>query len=387
MRIALDARWIFPEISGIGSYTREIIRQLAIIDRNNEYVLIFDKKELFERTARETGLSAAPNFSPGLVPWGVFDIGNQLFLPGWLRRNRIEVYHSTNYMIPFLAFPRNRPGRIKCVTSIHDAIPLMFPAQVPKSKKARLLKVFKFVMQEVGRRADIIITGSDASRRDLVQHLGIPSTRAAKVRRIYDGIAERFKPAADRTFDKAKDAVRTILYVGRADPYKNLVTLISAMAEVRKRSRIPAVLKIAGSPDARYPEAQELAAQLNLGSTVQWTGYLSDDELLKLYQTADLLVHPSRYEGFGLQVAEAMACGTPVICSNGGSLPEVAGTAAITLQPLDVEGFAVNICKVLASPAISEEMSGKGITQSRQFTWRKCAKETLAVYESAAGMG
>ena len=115
MKIAIDTRWIFPEISGIGLYTRELVTALAECDRQNEYLLLFDRPDLQERTWAEARLADKPNFRAALVPWRIFAPGGQLGLPGWLRREGVEVFHSPNYMIPFRAFPRRRPHAIRCV--------------------------------------------------------------------------------------------------------------------------------------------------------------------------------------------------------------------------------------------------------------------------------
>ena len=120
---------------------------------------------------------------------------------------------------------------------------------------------------------------------------------------------------------------------------------------------------------------------MGVQDAITWTGYVSDEELVVAYQGADVLVHPSRYEGFGLQVAEAMSCGLPVICSNAGGLPEVAGDAAILLDPDNVSGFGQKIVDVLSNESLADEMSKKGLSQAAKFTWQRTAAETLAIYE------
>jgi glycosyltransferase involved in cell wall biosynthesis len=382
MRIALDARWIFPEISGIGAYTRDLIRALAGIDRKNEYVLLFSDPAVRDRTIEETGVRNDANLSDRLLPYGVFSPLSQLRLPGILRSERIDVYHSTNYMIPLFAFPSRRKGRTRCVTTIHDVIPMIFPHHAPRSRKARVYPVYRRLMVEVGKRSDAVLTDSAASRRDVIKHLRIPPERSPSVHVIPCGVNERFRPG-DETPPKTGDE-RRIIYVGRADPYKNVATLIRAFAAARARCPFPVRLLIAGSPDPRYPEAQQLAAELGIDGAMTWTGYLSDEQLVKVYQDADLLVHPSRYEGFGLQIAEAMACGVPVVCSNGGSLPEVAGDAAILLDPDDLDGFADGIERVLTDPGVAASLRARGQRQAAQFTWERTARETLAVYEEVA---
>jgi glycosyltransferase involved in cell wall biosynthesis len=156
--------------------------------------------------------------------------------------------------------------------------------------------------------------------------------------------------------------------------------VIKAFGKARSMCRFPLNLVIAGSPDPRYPEAKILADQLGLEPYITWTGYIPNENLLKLYQEADLLVHPSQYEGFGLQVVEAMASGLPVLCSNGGALPEVVGNAGITLDPSDEDGYARKIVEIQSDQAKSAEMTRLGIQQAAGFTWRKAADETLKVY-------
>lgn len=378
MRIAIDARWIFPKVFGIGEYTRELIRHLAILDRDNSYVLLFADNSVRQRTIDEVGLKDAGNFETVLLSHGVFSPLSQLVLPRILTRYHVQLFHSTNYMIPLRAFPRGKPGRIKCVTTIHDVIPLLFPAHAPKSRKARMFPLYKRLMFEVGTRSDAIITDSRASARDIIRCLRIPESATDKVRTIHCGIANRFKPV-DRPVGE-RDRTRTVLYVGRLDPYKNLGNLVRAFAQAEKSLPFPLKLTVAGSKDHRYPETPELAGALGIEDRVEWTGYVSNDELVALYQGADVLAQPSRYEGFGLQVVEAMACGLPVICSNAGALPEVAGDAAIMADPDDISGIADGLTRILTQPALAREMSARGFQRAAEFTWAGTAGETLQVY-------
>jgi alpha-1,3-rhamnosyl/mannosyltransferase len=381
MKIAIDARWIFQEISGIGAYTRELIRHLARIDKDNTYVLFFDHAALLDRTIAETGLRNVPSFSTRRLPFGVFSIRNQLQLPGILNRQGIDIFHSTNYMVPLLAFPKGRRHRTRCVATVHDVIPMLFPRLVPRSRKARLYPIYRWLMRQVGARADVIITDSNAARADILKHLCIGD--ASKVKPVYCGVSDRFRPAPRPPVTDASRP-RTLLYVGRADPYKNLAAVIRALPDIRKQCPFPVTLTLAGSPDPRYPEAQDLAAALNVRDGIRWTGYLSDEALMAAYHQADLLVHPSLYEGFGLQVVEAMASGLPVVCSNAGSLPEVVGDAAITVDPHDSAALARRVIEVLTDAALAARMSEEGVRRAAQFTWERTAAETLAIYRELA---
>ena len=384
MKIAIDARWIFREISGIGNYTRELIRHLALIDKENSYLLLFNNAGLRGRTIKETGLDNSPNFTAKILPYGVFSILNQLLLPVALKKERVDIFHSTNYMIPVFAFPRRRKGGTGCVVTIHDVIPMIFPKHAPKAKKARLYPVYRRLMIEVGMRANAIIADSRTSKADIIKHLCIPKGLENKVKVIYCGVSACFRTKQETTsFSKLgtrNKQQRTILYVGRFDPYKNLETLIRAIAIVVKKYSLPVTLRIAGTRDPRYPEAFQLAERLGISKMLHVTGYLSDDELAAEYRNAGVLVHPSRYEGFGLQILEAMACGLPVICSNAGSLPEVAGNAAIMVDPDDPENIADKIKEVLRNPDMAGILSRRGIDQAAKFSWEKTAAETLEVY-------
>ena len=377
LHIGVDARWIFDHMSGIGIYTQELIRHLAVVDRRNRYTLFFNRADLRDKVMRATGVDPG-RFEPVLIPYGVFSLAGQWRLPGDLRRLQLDVFHSPNFMIPLPAFPRRRPGAIACVTTLHDLIPLLFPEFAPRSKKSRFYPVYRRIMNEVALRSTLILTDSDHSRRDVLDHLKVPGDQ---VRAVPIGVSPVFsaapRPAATR--DGAQ-----LLYIGRMDPYKNLAGVIRVLARLNDLLNRPVGLRIVGPPDARYPEAAELAKTLGVEALLRWDGYLPDEELPLAYRQADVLILLSRYEGFGLPVVEAMASGTPVVCSNVSSLPEIAGDAALLVAPDDVEGAAQAVAAVLRDPQKAETMRHKGLEQAARFSWEKTARETLAAYEEAA---
>ncbi|MBU4200573.1 MAG: glycosyltransferase family 4 protein [Verrucomicrobia bacterium] len=392
MRIGIDARWIFREMTGIGTYTRELIRNLVVLDKYNHYVIFFNDEKLKNRLIDDTGLGPAENFSACVVPFGLFSITNQWYMPQILAEQRIDVYHSPNYLIPLRAFPRNQPGQIRCVTSIHDLIPLVFPEYAPRSRKRRLSPLYHWIMHQVGTRSDIILTGSQSARDDILLHLRIPPEREQSVMSIPDGVSSRFKPLPQDTSSSGAGpdfipgthrGARVILWVGRPDPYKNLTGLIEAFARLREQCRFPVVLRLVGPKDPRYPEAAQLAAKLGVERDVVWTGYVTDDQLVREYQQADVFILPSRYEGFGLPVLEAMACGIPVICSNKGALPEVAGDAALKVQPQDILGLSEAMKRILTDHRLAEDMVARGFQQASKFTWTVTAQKTLDAYWKA----
>ncbi len=373
LTIALDARWIFPEISGIGLYTQELIAGLARCKSPHTFILLFNHHEVMARTAAMTGFTHADNFQGKLVEQGPFAPQDQLALPALLKKLDVDVYHAPNYMMPLML-----PARIKRVVTIHDLIPLLFREYAPRSKKNRLFPVFKKIMQTVACRADRIIAVSGSTRDDIRKHL-LNGRDGEKISVIHEAANARHVPAATR---EPRDHVE-FLFVGRRDPYKNLPLLIKAFSELKQRH--PSVrLRIIGPDDARYPEARTLAAQLNLNGAITWSGYVSDDGLIDAYQQTSVFVMPSNYEGFGLPVLEAMACGAPVICSNKSSLPEVAGDAALLIDPGDVATLVAAMDRMICEPDTRAEYARRGLARAAQFTWDETARRTLAVYEEAA---
>ncbi len=380
VQVTLDARWINPEPSGIGVYTRELIARLPRLAPDATFRLLFRCPELAARTITEAGVADRPNVRVTTVPYGVFAPAGQWRLPRALRRWRCDLFHSPNYLIPYLAFPAGRPGPVRCVTTVHDVIPLLFRDHAPRSRKNRLFPLFVACLKQSVRRSDAILTVSEASRRDLVRTLRLAGADAERVRTVYNGAGAGLDAVGRKPVAGAPDAPRTLLYVGRLDPYKNVPLLIEAFAALRQRHAGPLSLKLVGPPDPRYPEAQRTAQRLGVGPAVCWTGFLSEAGLAEAYRQADLLVHPSRYEGFGLQLIEAMRCGLPVVCTDGGAQPEVVGDAAVVVPAGDATALTDALAALLAEPARLEDLQQLGLVRARRFDWEQTASEVLAVY-------
>lgn len=373
MKIALDARWIFAESSGIGQHTRMLIQALSALNCGHDFMLLFDDPDRAEAVKSDC---ACP-WPHVCLPYGLFDLQNQWQLAGWLRAQQVDLYHSTNYMMPLRGFPRHRPGRPKAVITIHDLIPMVYRDHAPRSRKSRLYPVYAWLMHQVAARADRIITVSASSARDVRTHLGLSGPAADKIHVVYNGL----DPVFHQPHQVPRQDPPEILYVGRLDPYKNLPQLVSAFSEARRSLPPGTRLRVIGPPDARYPEAMALARSLDLFPLMDWEGHLPFDQLVEAYRRATLLVLPSEYEGFGLPVAEAMACGTPVICSNVSSLPEVAGDAAVTVPPGDLFALAGALKQVMNDTGLQAEMIRKGLQQAARFQAKTMAEQTLAVYE------
>lgn len=374
MKIALDARWIFEKSSGIGQHTRLLLKSLHTLKPDHEFLILFDDKERAKAIQSEIGF----DWDVQVVPYGLFSLQNQLHLQRYLVNRDVEVYHSTNYMMPLLGFPRHRSGTVKAVITIHDLIPMVYRDHAPKSKKSRIYPIYSGLMKQVAARADRIITVSESSARDVQERLGLNDRGSGKVKVVYNGL----DPVFHDLHSVPRQTPPEILYVGRLDPYKNVPQLVSAFAEVRKKLPPGTRLRVIGPPDERYPEAMAIARSQELFPYMDWEGHVSFETLVEAYRRATVVVLPSEYEGFGLPVAEAMACGTPVICSNVSSLPEVAGDAARTVPPGDLFALAKTLEDVMQNPKLQAEMTQKGKQHAQRFQGQTMAKETLAVYES-----
>lgn len=375
MRIGIDARWIFPKISGIGAYTRRLIENLAKIDSLNQYFIFSNNSGLIEKFH----LTQKSNFSLVTLPVLPNSLGNQYLLPLKFKKLKLDIFHSPHFFAP-LKFKGP-----ELIVTIHDLIPLCFPHYTPRAKKVKFFWLFKFILKQVSQKAKKIITISENSKKDLVQSLKIEE---GKIEVIYNGVSPTYRPLPfEDTKNKLAGVVPekalVLLFVGRFDPYKNITGLIRAFKDLK--SDFPELkLVIVGEIDRRYPEGQNLVKELKLGEEVIFTGYLEEEDLVYWYNRAKIFILPTFYEGFGLPVVEAFASGCPVITSRLASLPEVAGQAGILIDPHNQTELTEAIRRLLTDFQLREELRQKGLARAKIFTWERTARETLDVYEKIA---
>jgi len=378
LTIAIDARWIFEKLSGVGVYARNLIRHISLLDKQNKYILLFDDQALMERELRETGADDRCNFSAELLPYSVFSFRNQIRLPRKLRELGVDVLHSPNFMIPLWG------SGMKIVVTIHDLIPLLFPHYTGRSKKNRFFPVYKRIMKRVARRADAIVADSDCTRKDIIRTLKVSG---GKVHTVHVGVDEMFSPGRTSGLIRRRFGIsgKLLLCVGRQDPYKNLLTAVKALGFIVERHKnLNCQMLIVGEEDPRYPEVAEYVTRQNLLGKVVMTDYLSENELVAAYREADLLVHLSLYEGFGLPPVEAMACGTPVVASDRSSLPEVLGDAALFTNPYDASEAAEKIIELLTDDGLRHRLISKGKEQAARYRWTETARQVIEVYRKVA---
>jgi glycosyltransferase involved in cell wall biosynthesis len=242
-------------------------------------------------------------------------------------------------------------------------------------------------MWAAARRSNCILTVSEASKRDILHFFNVPP---AKIVVVYNAIDEHFwetPPEEDvaRVRERYQLDHQFVLYVGNIKPHKNLVRLIEAFAELRKSGFEQVKLLIIGDEISRLPALRRSVHRHKLHKHVRFLGYLPDRTLAILYRLAAVFVFPSLYEGFGLPPLEAMASGTPVVTSNVSSLPEVAGDAAVLVDPYDVDSIVEGLRLVLSNPAAAADLRRRGLERAREFSWARSVEKTRQVYQAIGG--
>lgn len=365
-----DTRTAITHFPGIGRYVAGLLPALSTQLAQDERLVLLctstaQAAQFDALRASNAAVSVhyvqADAFSPA-QQWQVRRLVGSLAAP-----NEALVYHSPYYLMPYwLGVPK--------VLTVHDLIPIVLPETV--SLRARLF--FRLTHRLALRSADRIIAVSEATRSDLINVLGVEE---ARITVIPHSVESRFHPQPQTEIERVRTThdlpAQFVLYLGINKPHKNLVGLIQAYAMLPENAPL---LVIAGAWDTRYPEARELATRLALTDRVRFLGPVNDADLPGLYSAATVFVFPSRYEGFGFPVLEAMACGTPVACSNVSSLPEVGGDAVSYFDPLLPSTIAAQLIRLLESDSLRQKSATEGVARSLQFTWEQAAAATIALY-------
>ena len=369
MRVAIDARKLHD--FGIGTYIRNLLRHLARIDRENEYVLLCQEPDM------AVAATLGENFRAVLEPSDNYSMAEQIHVPWVLMREKPDVYHAPHYVLPVAI-------RSRSVVTIHDCIHLMFPQYLPNRAAYAYARG---AMWSAARRSDRILTVSEASKRDILHFFNVPPD---KISVVYNAIDERIweEPAPEdieRVRERFQLDQRFVLYAGTIKPHKNLVRLIEAFAELRKGEFEELKLLIIGDEISKLPALRRAVHRSKLHKHVRFLGFLPDETLAALYRLASVFVFPSLYEGFGLPPLEAMASGTPVVTSNVSSLPEVAGDAAVLVDPYDVGSIVEGMRRVLSDPTLADELRRKGLIRARDFSWERSVARTHDIYRLVGG--
>ncbi|MEO0942537.1 MAG: glycosyltransferase family 1 protein [Cyanobacteria bacterium J06642_12] len=285
----------------------------------------------------------------------------------WTQCKLTQIYRTLKSSLVFSPVPE-APLYSGCrsVVVVHDLIPLRFP-----NRRSPLFPYFRYYIPQVVAQAEHAIANSEATARDIVDWLGIPASKVTAIPLAVD--RQRFRPLD-------LPAQNYFLYVGRHDSHKNLQRTLRAFARVRQQYVVE--LWLAGPQDSRCtPKLQQLARELSVAEAVKFLSYVPDDELLRLMNQALGFVFPSLWEGFGLPVLEAMACGTPVITSNLSSLPEVVGDAALLVNPLSVDELATAMESLVVSESTRSHLKAAGLARATQFNWARTGRMTAEVLQ------
>jgi glycosyltransferase involved in cell wall biosynthesis len=369
VRIGIDAHSAERDGSGNCTYIRGLIRGLLEIDGENEYVLYaVDGGHRFYREVRErprVRLRALNIKSPFLrIPF---------CLAAATVRDAVDVLH-----VQYIGPPRHRGS---LVATIHDLAFLHLPRTFSRleARRSRLL------VPRTAKAAGKIITGSECSKRDIVAECGV---EPGKIEVIPCGVSGSFAEARHREDGRgipAKYGIRTpyVLSVGRLNARKNLAVLAEAYSLAKKRQSLPHTLVIVGKKDHGSASLVESVRKTG-GGEILFTGFVPDEDLPGLYAGADVLVYPSLFEGFGLPLIEAMASGVPVVASDAPALRETMGDAGWAVDPLQPEEMAAAISGLVRDERLRKDFIARGTARAAEFTWRRTARMTLAVYAQAA---
>ncbi len=370
MRIGIDALAAASQAGGDATYIRNVIRGLSIIDPDGDYTLfstMFPPEVLIPHTER---MRRTTVWCPTL------SLYTPISLPLSLARERIDVAH-----VQYVASPLC-PTRV--VVSVHDIAYERYPHFFIPSTVAK----FRLLVPLTVRRAAAVLTLSEFSKHDIVRRYSVPSEKVVVAPCAADPMYQPLRDPARLAAicDKYGTGERFILCVGNLQPRKNLKTLITAYVRLRRAGTMRHKLVLVGREAWLHEDIFAAARDSGYAEELVFTGYVPDEDLVALYNAAELFVYPSLFEGFGLPPLEAMACGTPVVTGNTSALPETVGDAALTVDPYDAEALAGAMARVLGDAVLRADLSARGLERAAAFSWADTATIIREVYRRVTGV-
>jgi len=371
MRVAINCRsFLKKQYTGIGRYAYHLVKSLSAIDKDNEYQL-YARKELFNFNKK------LPNFSTRNFVSRIdrFNRGPAKTL------KEVDVYHFPS------PGPLDAPANAKIVVTVHDLIFKTYP----EGHTQQTIESGQQQFEQIREKASKIICCSQSTVDDLKKHFNVPDEKIALVyqgvdKNIFHRLGKEEGWIADKVLKEKGIKTPFILSVGTIEPRKNLINLIHAFQRLRIEGKFLGSLVIVGMKGWMRDSVSLLVDQLKLSEHVIYLGYISDRQLCYLYNKAEIFVFPSFYEGFGFPIIEAFCCGTPVVTSNVSSCPEIAGDAALTVNPSSPGDIAEAISRIIGDAALKEQFRNKGQRRADNFDFDKTARQTLKVYEEVHGI-
>lgn len=369
MKIAIDARGaVWFRGTGIGTYTYQLVKGLAW-ETDDEFLF-------FCPEGAKAMVGESPNVSRVVVPenpdWQV----EQTYMVQAMSKSRVDLYHMPQNG---LNLPQEVPFPV--VVTLHDVIPYI----LPQTCNSAFLRRFLTQIPYITKRADMLITVSHYSRRDIIRLLGIPWEKIAVIYPAPEPIYVPLPQEPCRGFLAERYGIKgdpLLLYVGGFSLRKNVGLLLKAFAISRKELGPGTVLVMVGRVTPEVEGLRQLARALSIEEQVICPGYVPVEDLPQFYGAADVFVYPSLYEGFGMPPLEAMACGIPTITSSAAALTEVVGEGAWQVDPYDEEGLAEAIIQVIADGKTATRLAQKGREWVKRYSWKKTVMETRLVYEA-----
>ncbi|MDQ2921612.1 MAG: glycosyltransferase family 4 protein [Acidobacteriota bacterium] len=375
MRIGLDGIPLTKPKTGVGHYTFELARALALAAPSDDFQLVSPLPYTLPLSSlREQGAPANLQAIHAEVS-GVSKHWWTVGLPSYLRQNPLALFHGSNYDVPLL-------GGCPTVLTIHDLASYLYP----ETLQTRSVRRARYRLPIMARRATMIVTPTRAVRLEVCERLNV---KPEKVIAVHHAPRPCFRPLpANQTIETTTRLGIDddfLLFVGTIEPRKNLLTLIRAFENVLKNTSLRPQLVIAGQEGWLTNELFDYVKTRDFGDRLRWTGYVSDEDLCALYSSCRAFIYPSIYEGFGLPPLEAMACGAPVISSRIPSITEVLGAAAHLVSPADVDALSQSIIELWENSDQRQRLSKAGQALAAEFSWERTARLTREVYRAALG--
>ena len=366
MRIGVLVLMAGREAGGPETYEVETLRALAALDRVNEYVVYCTGPE----APAAIGITQ-DNFRYHVLAPRARALSLTLTLPAQVLRDGVDFLHSTFTPPPLAVGPE--------LLTMHCLSSFVHPEFYSPLIAWRLNSLLRLGM----RRARCVLCVSQTTADDVHQRFGVERERLAVA---YNGVSPRFAPvpieiATRRIRDELRIDGPYALFVGKLEPRKNVLRLLEAFAQFRRDTRSDTKLLLAGNRTAVTPAIEQQIARLDIADAVVQPGYVPSELLTTLYSAARMFLLPSLWEGFGIPIVEAMACGTPVLTSSVTCLPEIAGDAAVIVDPYSVDSIAEGIARLDASPELRQTLTERGFHRAKLFTWENAARDTLAAYQ------